>query len=269
MLLRQLENPCHRVPDGLEPAVLRPVQHEVDYFAAPDSANRIIRRTSLITLGVAVLAVAGLVTGTFVRARLIGPANMATDGILFTGDGTTTTPSTTAALDVGASPAAASFDPSNGVLSVDLSIDYAGPDAATFETTNGSTIQGWVTQGYATLSIHPVALVSFDSNSQSMRTANTIACVADQAPSSVPWRTSPPAPPWWWTARPTPGRSPTHRLSRRSWRRPTGGGAGEHRDADPHAYACSDALSRRRSRRLHRSVGELRGQLRIMVQNPR
>ncbi|RFA14279.1 hypothetical protein B7R21_06755 [Subtercola boreus] len=147
--------------------------------------NRIIRRTSLVTLGVAVLAVAGLVIVNTVRAGLIGPANMASDGILFTGDGTTITPSTTAALDVGASPAAASFDPSNGVLSVDLYVDYASPDAATFETTNGSTIQGWVTKGYATLSIHPVALVSFDSNSQSMRTANTIACVADQAPSSV------------------------------------------------------------------------------------
>ncbi|RFA08866.1 hypothetical protein B7R54_06225 [Subtercola boreus] len=147
--------------------------------------NRVIRRTSLITVGVAVLAIAGLVIFSTVRAGLIGPANMATDGILFTGDGTTTTPSTTAAIDVGASPAAASFDPSNGVLAVDLYIDYASPDATTFETTNASTVQGWVTQGYATLSIHPVALASFDANSQSMRTANTIACVANSEPSSV------------------------------------------------------------------------------------
>ncbi|RFA21776.1 DsbA family protein [Subtercola boreus] len=147
--------------------------------------NRIIRRTSLITIGVALLAVAGLVIANTVRASLIGPANMASDGVLFTGDGTTVTPSTTAALQVGDTPAASSFAPSNGVLIVDLYVDYSSADAAQFETTNGSTVQGWVTQGYATLELHPVALASTDSNSQSMRTANAIACVANAVPSSV------------------------------------------------------------------------------------
>jgi protein-disulfide isomerase len=147
--------------------------------------NTIILRTSLITVGVAALAIAALVITDNIRASLTGPANMSSDGVFFTGDGTTTTAQTAAALTVGQTPTATGFDASTGVLKVVLYIDYANADAATFETTNGSTVQGWVTQGYATLEIHPVALNSTDGNDASTRAANAIACVANTLPNSV------------------------------------------------------------------------------------
>ncbi|MEF2976571.1 DsbA family protein [Subtercola sp. YIM 133946] len=151
--------------------------------------NTIILRTSLITAGVALLAIAALVIVNTVRAGLVGPANMASDGIVFSGSaesGTaTTTAATSAALQVGQSPTPTVLDTSNGVLSVVEYVDYANADVASFETTNASNVQGWVGQGYATLEIHPVALDSTDGNDASTRAANAVACVANSEPDQV------------------------------------------------------------------------------------
>ncbi|MEA9986763.1 MULTISPECIES: DsbA family protein [Subtercola] len=147
--------------------------------------NTIIRRTSLITVGVVLLAVAALVIVNTVRAGLVGPANMASDGIVFSGDGTNTTAATSAALQAGQQPTATTFNPTSGVLTVVLYVDYASADSATFEKANATTVQGWVTSGYATLELHPVALSSTDGNDASTRAANAIACVAETSPNSV------------------------------------------------------------------------------------
>ncbi|MCU1479249.1 MAG: hypothetical protein JWQ19_35 [Subtercola sp.] len=154
--------------------------------------NKIILRTSLITVGVAALAIAALVIVNNVRAGLAGPANMASDGIVFSGsstDGTSATATTTAAtspaLQVGQTPTPTVLDKSSGKLSVVLYVDYASADAASFETTNASNVQGWVGQGYATLEIHPVALSSTDGNDSSTRAANAVACVANTTPDAV------------------------------------------------------------------------------------
>ncbi|GGF40260.1 DsbA family protein [Subtercola lobariae] len=158
--------------------------------------NKIIRRTSMIVVAVAVVAIATLVTVNNIRAGLIGPANMASDGIVFSGSPSqsadqssssqnTITAATSAALQVGQTPTPTVFDPSTGGLSVVLYVDYANADAASFETTNASNVQGWVNQGYATLEIHPVALNSTDGNDPSTRAANAIACVANTEPDAV------------------------------------------------------------------------------------
>jgi protein-disulfide isomerase len=160
--------------------------------------NKIIRRSSIIVGVVAVLAIVALVTYNNIRDGLIGPANMASDGIVFTGTPSqsadpsdpsasqgTITASTSAALQVGQSPTPTTLDTSTGVLSVVEYIDYADPNAASFETTNASNIQGWVTQGYATLEIHPVAVNSTDGNDPSTRAANAVACVANTNPDAV------------------------------------------------------------------------------------
>ncbi|QWT22993.1 DsbA family protein [Subtercola sp. PAMC28395] len=145
----------------------------------------IILRTSLITVGVALLAVGTLVTVNTVRAGLAGPANMASDGIVMVGDGTNVTATKSGALAVGQEPTPSVLDTTNGILTVVEYIDYSNADAATFETTNGAAIQGWVKQGYATLEIHPVALASTDGNDPGARAANAIACVANTSPDSV------------------------------------------------------------------------------------
>jgi hypothetical protein len=156
--------------------------------------NKIIRRTSIIVGTVAVLAIVALVVYNNVRDGLIGPANMASDGVVFSGSPAqstdpsaqgTITASTSAALQVGQTPTPTVLDTSAGVLSVVEYVDYANADAASFETTNAANVQGWVTQGYATLEIHPVALNSTDGNDPSTRAANAVACVANTNPDAV------------------------------------------------------------------------------------
>jgi len=154
--------------------------------------NRIILRTSLIVVGVAVLAGVGFGVYSAVRATFVGPLNMLSDGILLessstgstTGasDSSTITTVVTPAIQPGDSPVASDLDQST-VLRITEYVDYASPDVATFETTNGAALQSYVQAGYASLELHPVALEGPDS--YSARAANTVACVANTIPDAA------------------------------------------------------------------------------------
>ena len=145
--------------------------------------TRIIVRSSLVVVGFALLAVTGLVVYNTIRATFVGPTNMLSDGIVFSGDGTSTTAARTVPIQPGGQPTATSVDTSK-VLAVREYVDYASADVATFETTNGADLQSYVTPGYATLEIHPVALDG-DASSYSSRAANAMACVANSDPDSA------------------------------------------------------------------------------------
>ncbi|WP_044440620.1 DsbA family protein [Agreia bicolorata] len=149
--------------------------------------NRIVRRTSLAVVGVAILSV-GTVTivSALEPAPTLGPLNMASDGIQLSGDGKTITAATTAALEAGAAPETSTLDTSDGILHLVVYADYGSADSAKFDATNGSTILSWVTSGNATLELHPVALDDSVNQNYSQRAANTVACVADASPDSVP-----------------------------------------------------------------------------------
>lgn len=111
-------------------------------------------------VGVVALAVgsaAGAVLWQRHQESLAGPENMGSDGILITGDGSTTTVQDTGRVAPGGVPKATSEDVAAGEPAIVEYIDYSNPDSATFTTTNSSMVEDWVTQGYATLEIHPVA----------------------------------------------------------------------------------------------------------------
>ncbi|AEI12365.1 DsbA family protein [Cellulomonas gilvus] len=136
-------------------------------LAAIERARR-VRRARLRRLGLRVGAVVGcaaVVGGVVVtaqaraRADATGPANMASDGILLTGDGTALTATRTAALGPDDSPVATVSDAASGVLPVTVYVDYRDPLAATFWSMNAAQVESWVTGGYATLEIHPLALL--------------------------------------------------------------------------------------------------------------
>jgi protein-disulfide isomerase len=147
--------------------------------------NRVILTSSLIVVGVAVLAVTGLIVYNTVRASYVGPLNMLSDGILFQGDGANTTATTTAAIQPDAQPVASDLDTST-VLRITEYVDYASPDVATFETANASALQSYVSAGYASLELHPVAIDGDgSSDSYSTRAANAVACVANTTPDAV------------------------------------------------------------------------------------
>jgi hypothetical protein len=170
------------------------------------------------TAAVAAGVVAVLAVQASVRAGQVGPANMASDGIVLTGDGSAVTATRTGALSPGESPTATTVDRSSGVLDLVLYLDYRSPDAAALWTANSSAVEQWVTAGYATLELHPLALldgatvstsatataapsptpsadVATDpgdllgtmatTGDYSLRAAGALACVADTAPDST------------------------------------------------------------------------------------
>nr|AGU09837.1 hypothetical protein [uncultured organism] len=149
--------------------------------------NRIVRRTSLAVVGVAVLSVGTVtVVSALEPAPALGPQNMASDGIQFSGDGKKVAAATTAALEAGTTPETSTLDTSDGILHLVVYSDYGSADSATFEATNGSAMMSWVTSGNATLELHPVALLDSVNQNYSLRSANAVACVADASPDSVP-----------------------------------------------------------------------------------
>jgi 2-hydroxychromene-2-carboxylate isomerase len=111
------------------------------------------------TAVVAVGVIAALAVQASVRAGQVGPHNMLSDGLVLTGDGSAVAASRTSALDPGESPVATVVDRSSGVLDLVLYLDYRSPEAETFWAANSASIEQWVTAGYATLEIHPLALL--------------------------------------------------------------------------------------------------------------
>lgn len=155
-------------------------------------ARKIRRRITTavaIVAGVAVVvAGAGLIVWTVVRAGEVGPANMLSDGILLTGSTdqstgkATLTPITTDALQADAKPVATNLTGYKQTANIVLYLDYASPASAKFAKANGSAIEQWLAAGYVTLEIHPVSTSTTASNDYSKRAANALACVANSDP---------------------------------------------------------------------------------------
>jgi protein-disulfide isomerase len=158
--------------------------------------NRVILISSLSVVVVLALAGTGWAVYNGIRATFVGPLNMLSDGILFTGDpaaasaaeGATPPPATatrTAAIQPDAQPVASDLDTST-VLRITEYVDYSSPDVAKFETANGSALQSYVSAGYASIELHPVALEGAgSSDSYATRAANTVACVANTTPDAT------------------------------------------------------------------------------------
>jgi protein-disulfide isomerase len=129
------------------------------------------------------LAIAGFVVVNAVQPAGPGPKNMLSDGIVMT---STTQATTTAALKSGASPVATKKDSSTSVAHIVTYIDYQCPYCQQFETTNASQLGTWLNGGFATLEIHPIALLDSQSSGKkySTRSANAAACVANYQPNT-------------------------------------------------------------------------------------
>lgn len=109
----------------------------------------------------AVLAGAGLGVRAAVAAGRRGPANMPSDGIVLSSDGTTTSAVTGGApLPDNGTPTPTADLSAQNVTQIVAYVDYADPASAAFWATNGAAIEGWVTasQGQLTLELHPVAV---------------------------------------------------------------------------------------------------------------
>ena len=141
-------------------------------------------------IGVGLIAAAVIVALVVVGSQgpaAPGPLNMASDGVLLTGDGTNIVPVETEALAADADPIATDPSTLGDTANIVVYADYLCPFCGQFEITNGEQIAGWVAAGNATLELHPISILDQASagSKYPTRAAGALACVANYEPENV------------------------------------------------------------------------------------
>ncbi|TCL78207.1 MULTISPECIES: thioredoxin domain-containing protein [unclassified Curtobacterium] len=144
--------------------------------------NKTLGISGIIVGSLAVVAVVVLVIANSVQPAGPGPRNMASDGILFTGQSGEIVPVETKATPDGGTPTATEQD--NSVANITVYSDYMCPYCNQFETAQMDQIEQWVKAGSATLELHPFNLLDRVSlgSKYSTRSAAAAACVANYDP---------------------------------------------------------------------------------------
>lgn len=147
------------------------------------AAARRRRNHILIATGtVAVLAAATVVAVTQVsaareRARLTGPANMISDGLVLYGDTEQVIGLTTEANGPRTDPLATSEVRDFGIVDLKVYADYTDPGAAEFWAASGEDLADRVATGDFTVELHAIG-----DSPGAVAGARALACVADTAP---------------------------------------------------------------------------------------
>ncbi len=143
--------------------------------------NRFVLQGGIIVAALAIVTIVTLVIVQSVRPDGPGPRNMLSDGVVI---GSGFTAQTTAALDAGDEPV--DTPAVDGVIAIQIWVDYMCPLCGQFEQANSDQIETLVESGAATLEIHPVAILDRVSagTRYSTRAANAAGCVANYSPDS-------------------------------------------------------------------------------------
>lgn len=141
--------------------------------------NRLLLQGGVALAAIAIIAIIALVLVNSVRPAGPGPRNMASDGIRI-GEGFAVIP--TPALPEGNRPVVSAAN-ADGVVDIQVVLDYLCPICGEFEATNGEFISTLVESGAATIEYRPIAILTSRSagTEYSLRAANAAACVADTA----------------------------------------------------------------------------------------
>ncbi|HEU5222341.1 MAG TPA: thioredoxin domain-containing protein [Candidatus Lumbricidophila sp.] len=151
------------------------------------------RRTRLIWQGGGVLSVV-LVVALIVWISLGnqkvtggGPTNMASDGFKVSLVNGEIKPVLNAAQPATAAPIPNEQATPDKVANIVIYVDYLCPICGQFEKTNAPTIDAWLKKGFATLEVHPIAILTNQSlgTKYSLRAANAMACVAALSPDNA------------------------------------------------------------------------------------
>jgi protein-disulfide isomerase len=179
------------VPDRREA-----VREKAQLVHARQSRARVARRVGLSALAaVAVAAVAGVVVWSVmstVGGRDLSPRNVTADGFAITSItggvpddlqaiDATPTPTPTEQAGGGAEPAETTAAPAP--VDIRVYVDYLSPGAREWHLANVQQLTTWVDEGAATLTYHPVSMLTAKSNGTkySLRAAAASACVATHA----------------------------------------------------------------------------------------
>jgi protein-disulfide isomerase len=177
------------------------VREKAQQVKARQSRARLIRRTTLVTLGVAFIAVIAVVVTWTVSSSaskpMADPSNVS-GGFVVTGVTGTGVPSAEtggSAADAtpapSSDPAAAATEPTptttpSDAPAVDIRVyvDYLSTGSRDFQVANVKQLSKWVDTGAATLTYYPVAMLTAKSNGTkySLRAAGAAACVAQNSP---------------------------------------------------------------------------------------
>jgi len=168
------------------------VREKAQQVHAKQSRARIVR--AVIIGLVAVVAVGAIGTAitwavsSSVSAPTLSPSGLEDDGIVVH----EITGSTVSSNDIPATPtptpseagteATPTPEPTaSGTVDIHIYVDYLSPGAGEFERANARQLTGWITEGAATVTYHPVALLTANSNGTkySLRAAAAAACVAN------------------------------------------------------------------------------------------
>jgi protein-disulfide isomerase len=144
--------------------------------------NKTFLISGIIVSALAVVAIVVLVVANSIQPVGPGPKNMASDGIVLTGESGKIVPVETKAIPEGGKPTATKQDDS--VTNITVYEDYMCPICNQFETGNMSQIKQWVQDGKATLEVRPFNLLDRASlgSKYSTRSAAAAACVANYDP---------------------------------------------------------------------------------------
>jgi len=154
-----------------------------------------LRALRLAGLGVLAIAlVAAIVVGVVLAVNsaasspVASPRNVTADGGIEIASvkGVSVPAPTQAATDAPASEPTPTAT-SSSTVDIRVYVDYLAPGAKEFEAANAAQLSKWFTAGSATLTYHPVAMLTAKSNGTkySLRAASAAACVATYSPDSV------------------------------------------------------------------------------------
>lgn len=146
-----------------------------------DFRNRIVLQGSLILVVIAIGVAIFLVITSTVKPIETGPRNMQSDGITI---GQDLEAVRTRALPSNAEPVPSVSHAPSADINIRVYVDYMCPLCGAFEAANGELIKQIVSDGSASIEIHPVAILDrFSKGSKySSRAANAAACVANFSP---------------------------------------------------------------------------------------
>ncbi|WP_345799851.1 thioredoxin domain-containing protein [Microbacterium sp. AZCO] len=190
------ESPNAPVPSDRREAV----REKALQVQAKQSRARVIRTTSIAVVVAAVVAVVAVVVtwtvGSAASKPLLDPTNVTDDGVVVTSVSGTTMEDAAGDLDApgaGAStetpaptetPTPGATPTKGAAVDIRVYVDYLSSGSRDFQLANAPQLSAWVSQGAATLTYYPVAMLTAKSNGTkySLRAASAAACVATHAP---------------------------------------------------------------------------------------
>lgn len=168
---------------------------------ARQSRARLIRRTSLAAVAVAFVAIVAVVVTWTVSSSAsrptMSPGNDVDGGFTVTGvtglgiasdssgaDGQAQGEATPTPTPTAATPTPTASPTEAPAVDIHVYVDYLSTGSRDFQLANMTQLSEWVGEGAATLTYHPVAMLTAKSNGTkySLRAASAAACVAQNSP---------------------------------------------------------------------------------------